>query len=360
MKEVSQYIAQTAAAHNGKLPDDLELQGWLDDILEQYKLGGRPMMILLDRQGAVIQQFPQHLPLQSGVLNLKSNDIMSESRRMINLESSSDKGPLWAAVTPVIYPSGTTVTSVIHPSEATGYVLYLAYKENVLEGVLGFQLPRLTAWLFMVFCSWLIIFTMIRQLLRPIQEVSEAAKQVVAGHYHFKLGKIYKEKEIHDLMTSFKEMAEQLRQMEALRAQLLAGVTHELKTPVTSISGLVQAVNDRVVVGKEAEEFLGYCIMECNRLNKMIHDLLDFNSFAANCLQVTVESCHLKDAVQNIVNRWLLSQEYKYFQVKMEVEEEDGRWTTMTEIVRLEQIIINLLNNARDSMEPGEIGRAHV
>lgn len=350
MQAVSQSIAQSVAAHDGKLPDDLDLYGWLDDLLEHFDLNGRPMMIITDHNDDIIEQFPQKLPLQLEELYAEWTKKTSEATQILSMETDEDNALLWVAVTPVIHTSGTI-----------GYVWYLAYKENVLEGVLGFSLPRFLAWWLMMICSWLVIFAMIKHLIRPIQEVSEAAKKVVAGEYRFKLVKKYKEREIYELMTTFEEMAEQLRQMEALRAQLLAGITHELKTPVTSISGLVQAVNDRVVVGEEADEFLGYCIVECHRLKKMIDDLLDFNSFVANGIQVKLDHCHLKEAVQNIVNRWLFSQEYKNLQVNLEIVDDDedkddgSNWTTMTEIERLEQVISNLLNNARDAMKAGDI-----
>ena len=90
--------------------------------------------------------------------------------------------------------------------------------------------------------GWAIIYLLARQLVKPVQDVAAAAKQIIAGQFDINLSRTIKEKEVYELQESFKEMATRLQQLEFLRTRLLAGVTHELKTPVASISGLAQAV----------------------------------------------------------------------------------------------------------------------
>lgn len=84
------------------------------------------------------------------------------------------------------------------------------------------------------------------------------------------------------MMHAMKAMADRLSRLKATRTQLLAGVTHELKTPVASISGLIQAVKEGVVSGAEADKFLDNSLKQADRLHKIIDDLLAFNSFAGN------------------------------------------------------------------------------
>ena len=134
--------------------------------------------------------------------------------------------------------------------------------------------------------GWVAIYFLSKRLVKPIENVAEAAKQVQRGDYNIELIEEVKEQEVYDLVHSFKEMAIKLEQLEAMRAELLAGVTHELKTPVTSISGLLQAVNDDVVTGDEAKEFLAISLQETTRMQKMVGDLLEFNSFTANAIPV--------------------------------------------------------------------------
>lgn len=342
LAQIIDDIVHAAEAGGGVIPlDSAALQRWLDDRADQYELGDRPMLLILDAEGSAVQRYPAVIPVHADALDEHLPAIMKQDRQLFELESDRDIMLL-------------AVTAPIHvQDERIGYAIYLAPKHSMVEVLVTFGYSRLLTGFLLMILGWLVVYTAIRKLVRPIREVSEAAKQVVAGRYTAGSGKTYKEKEIHELMSSFQEMAEQLRQLDVLRAQLLAGVTHELKTPITSISGLTQAIKDKVVVGEEADEFLEYCILECNRLKKMVNDLLDFNSFAAKSIHVTLELCHLRDAVTGVITRWQLTEEQSNIQIILEAQDEARDWMTMTDLERLEQIIINLLNNARDAMDDG-------
>ncbi|MBR8644395.1 HAMP domain-containing protein [[Brevibacterium] frigoritolerans] len=136
-----------------------------------------------------------------------------------------------------------------------------------------------------------VIYFLSRQISRPIQDVANAAVQVREGNYdiHFKEEEEIKEEEIYELIESFKEMTNRLKVMEKLQAELLAGVTHDLKTPVTSISGLIQAVKDDVVKGEQSKEFLDISLKETQRLQGMIEDLLNYNAISAGAFKIRVQ-----------------------------------------------------------------------
>lgn len=204
--------------------------------------------------------------------------------------------------------------------------------------------------------GWLIIYSLTRQLARPIKNVADAAKQIVTGNYDLALDKNVREQEIYDLIHSFKDMADRLRQLEALRTELLAGVTHELKTPVTSISGLIQALRDEVVTGEEAKDFLEICGRETVRLQKMVEDLLDFNSFLTGDIKVEKESHNLNQLVQEISYQWLIGQEDSA--VSLNTWLPDENLVIETDAMRLQQILYNLFNNAKQAFSAG--GRIDV
>ncbi|MNW36465.1 Sensor histidine kinase YycG [compost metagenome] len=205
--------------------------------------------------------------------------------------------------------------------------------------------------------GWAVIYLLTRRLYRPIGVVVNAAEQIVAGNYDLSLYKGVKEQEIYELMNAFEEMAKRLKQMELMRTQLLAGVTHELKTPVTSISGLIQAVQEDVVSGEEAKEFLDICRHETNRLQHMIEDLLEFNSFAVGDFKVHKETVQLQELVKDILRQWELTQEARCVKVLLGSVEEELE--VFTDPLRLQQILYNLLNNARQASD-ASIGEAEA
>ena len=140
-----------------------------------------------------------------------------------------------------------------------------------------------------------------------MDDVSKAAFEIQHGNYDVSLPSEIKEQEVYELVSSFKEMAQKLEQLELTRTELLAGVTHELKTPVTSISGLLQAVKDGVVKDHEATEFINmaltettnhegilYGYMSCEKFKKVdvllngksIIDITDENGYQCNTLEL--------------------------------------------------------------------------
>ncbi|WP_318617744.1 HAMP domain-containing sensor histidine kinase [Sporosarcina sp. YIM B06819] len=201
--------------------------------------------------------------------------------------------------------------------------------------------------------GWGAIYFLTKRLSRPIKEVAKAAKQVQEGDYRIHLPLNSKEEEVYELVASFKEMVNRLEQLESLRAELLAGVTHELKTPVTSISGLLQAINDGVVSGEEAKKFLKISLKETTKMNTMVEDLLAFNSFAANAVHLTMIKANMNDLVENIVYQWNASQEEEGIKTTISLLKTDLQIEVDT--IRLEQIMMNLLNNAKQAIQEGEI-----
>src|SRR5699024_5012821 len=155
------------------------------------------------------------------------------------------------------------------------------------------------------------------------------------------------EKEVYELIHGFKEMSQRLHQLETLRTELLAGVTHELKTPVTSISGLIQAVNDGVVTGEEAKEFLQISLDEATKMEKMVEDLLAFNAFATNSLPLTLEKESINDMIKTCMEQWNMMKENEHVQVNLSLLKDDVE--VMVDPIRIEQIIVNLCNNAKDA-----------
>lgn len=342
MQKLSGVIAD--AWVKGTLPQGPPLGHWLDTQAGELGLNGRSVMMVLDDQGEPVMRFPPTMPQEADQIAALREQITTGVPHILTLEPHLNNAPYLVAVHPL--------------PDRQAYILLLLPKEVSYGSFLQFRLPRLLLTCLVLLAGWGIVNALTRSLVKPIREVAGAAQQVVAGNYDVKLSKNYREKEIYELVSAFKEMADRLKRLEALRTQLLAGVTHELKTPVTSISGLVQAVKDGVVTGPEAEIFLEMCLKESYRLQNMVEDLLDFNSFAAGTMSVTMEPCDLNKAVREIAMRWQYGQEGHKVRLNVETAGDGPDWMTPTDPIRLEQILVNLFNNARDAMDPN--GVIHV
>ncbi|MDM5332968.1 HAMP domain-containing sensor histidine kinase [Ureibacillus composti] len=201
--------------------------------------------------------------------------------------------------------------------------------------------------------GWAAIYVLSKRLAKPIKYVAGAAKLVSEGNYRIDIPNDSKEKEVYELIHSFKEMTKKLERLESLRTELLAGVTHELKTPVTSISGLLQALKDGVVTGDDAKEFLNISLNETEKMKTMVEDLLAFNQFATNTVPVNNEILNINEVVENALFSWQVAQ-------KEEIEVKLRKLFNPVEVtvdpIRFQQVMTNLLNNAKHALgSNGEI-----
>ncbi|MDR6554981.1 HAMP domain-containing sensor histidine kinase [Paenibacillus qinlingensis] len=193
--------------------------------------------------------------------------------------------------------------------------------------------------------GWFVIYMLTRRLIKPIKEVADAAEQLMQGNYDVTFKSNSKEQEVAQLIATFQEMSSRLKQLESLRTLLLAGVTHELKTPVASISGLLQAIQDKVVEGEESEEFIQLSLKEAQRMHHMVEDLLDFNGFATGALRTTNEQMELNAFVREVVYQWQIAQE-EHQKLEIHIQSVRDSIQIKGDSGRIQQILINLLNNS--------------
>ncbi|MFY4775844.1 HAMP domain-containing sensor histidine kinase [Metabacillus sp. RGM 3146] len=247
-------------------------------------------------------------------------------------------------------PNGTALYAVKAPikdnSVQTGWVVVMQDEAELAKVNQEYRLLIILL-VGLGLLGWLVIYFLSKKIVKPIQEVAHAAASMKDGNYDVKLNSAVKEQEIYDLVTSFQEMTQRLTQLEKLRAELLAGVTHDLKTPVTSISGLIQAVRDGIVTGDERQEFLDITLKEIGRLQNMIADLLDFNSLSAGAFTIHPETCNMNELIHTIIREWRVTQQSE---VQCTVSAPEEIIYRETDPLRLQQILINLLNNAAQAM----------
>ncbi|KZE69295.1 hypothetical protein AWM68_03240 [Fictibacillus phosphorivorans] len=336
-----EYIAADTAdrIESGDRKNDLgRFNRKLDDRAQILQMNKPPELYITDLDGTILnprslQRGPQ--PNEQPIFSLYfMPDEILESKKTVE-KFKIERTSVYAVKKPVMYAE-----------EQAGWVIVMQTSSNLTDVNQEYRLPIFLL-LSLGLLGWLIIYLLLKQILRPIQDVANAASQIKDGNYEIDLNTVAKEKEIHELLISFEQMSTKLKLLEKLRAELLAGVTHDLKTPVTSISGLVQAVKDGIVSGEERDEFLDITMKEIHRLQRMIEDLLDYNALSAGAFTIRNETCNMNELVQDVVYQWEITLNDK---VNCKVAVPDVTIYRETDPLRLQQILINLLNNAYQAL----------
>jgi signal transduction histidine kinase len=323
---LAQEIADRSVNHEGSIEISRNLGNLIEDRKRFFKLTVEMCVIITDSQGQMLFSMP---PLTEDEMKHKLNDSLNDSR------SPEFK----AAVAPIESDTGTLGQVIVLQSKKS--LRHIPQEEIIFFSVLL---------LFLIILSWLTIYLLSRKLAKPIQKVANAAAQISHGRYDIILDKDAKEREIHELMMSFEEMAGKLQQFEQSRAVMLAGVSHELKTPVTSIKGLVHAVREGVVEGDEAVEFLDIALLEAGRLQRMVADLLDYNALTAGIVSVRHDRLDAVPLLSEIVYQWKLTQADEVAEPLLLMPRTPI--FLRGDSLRIQQIIVNLLNNSVQAKAP--------
>ena len=143
------------------------------------------------------------------------------------------------------------------------------------------------------------------------------------------------------------------RRLEHIRRDFVANVSHELKTPITSIKGFVETLLDGAIHNAEdAERFLQIIAKQADRLDTIIEDLLSLSKIedGEDSGDITLELGHLKDVIDNAVHNCQQNATERRIHVCTACEE---HITARMNSQLLEQAVTNLLDNAIKYSEPG-------
>lgn len=320
-----QDIADRVAG-SGKLDIPPRLDDLINNRLQFFKLDRDFCLMILDNDDNLVYSMPKI--------------TQEEMEKKWNPDRLATRDPEYASVTAPVESEGKTVGRVALLQSAKS--LSASSSENI---VVVFLLITFAL------AGWLTIYLLSSRLSRPLKQITIAAGSIRNGEYNIEnLQLVTQEREITELVDSFRDMALRLRQLEEWRMLSLAGVSHELKTPVTSIQGLIHAVKDKVVDEAEAEQFLELALKETGRLDRMVADLLDYNALAAGNVSVRSDRIDICGLLAEIVRQWELIEQHESAECRLETPEEPVY--VIGDALRIRQIVVNLLNNAFQAAHP--------
>ncbi|SDC26753.1 two-component system, OmpR family, sensor histidine kinase ResE [Candidatus Frackibacter sp. WG11] len=145
-------------------------------------------------------------------------------------------------------------------------------------------------------------------------------------------------------------------ELEQLQKEFVANVSHELKTPLTSIQGFVKAIRDKVVTDEELEqEYLNIILDEVKRLTRLVNDLLDLSQIESGQIAMNIAEYNLKDIIEQTVLNLQPQIDKKNLTINIE-SSDDAEFNIFLDRDRIGQVLLNLLNNAISfTPESGEI-----
>jgi len=264
----------------------------------------------------------------------------------------SDLGGLFPSeygvvITPLVYSRGDVFDSIEHVG-----ILLVCYSETVNTHTVNTIKAISLASLLIMIVTLVALYVITERIASPLRQMSDATKKFAAGKFDTRLP-VNGSDEISELARSFNTMAESLADIEYTRSSFLANVSHDLRTPMTAISGFIDGILDGAIPPEKHEYYLKIVAEEVRRLSRLVSQLLDISRLEAGNRKFEKTAFDICEMARII----LLSFENKIEEKKLDVEftVSDERIFVYSDKDAINQVLYNICDNAvKFSRESGK------
>jgi signal transduction histidine kinase len=181
-----------------------------------------------------------------------------------------------------------------------------------------------------------------KKVSRPIISINNAAKKLAARDYqpNFSEGGY---REVSELGVTLNYAARELSKVDDMCRELIANISHDLRTPLTMIKGYAEVMRD--LPDENTPENVQIIVDEANRLTTLVNDVLDISHFQSGRQKFEFVSFNLTKTVSEAVERYSALNERNGYTFDFYNDSERDAWVTSDE-TRILQVLYNLLNNA--------------
>lgn len=213
--------------------------------------------------------------------------------------------------------------------------------------------PFIWAALIALVVSLLMAILLARSIYRPIQRLAGAAENIAKGQYDQKIPATGP-KEVRGLAASFNEMSARVKESHYQLRHYVADVSHQLKSPLTSIQGFAQAMLDGTAGDNETRQKASQIIVdESKRMLRQVNELLELSRMQAGQVKMTQEPVDVKELLQRSQEIFSQRAEEKRITLRSRIE---PLMPVTGDADRLEDVFCNLLDNAiNNTPAQGEI-----
>jgi signal transduction histidine kinase len=195
--------------------------------------------------------------------------------------------------------------------------------------------------LFSLFIGILVSIWMSRSVTRPVSQLAQAAQAIGQRDLEFRVT-TKGSQELDDLAQSFNRMAEDLKQAELIRHNLMADIAHELRTPLSILEGNLRAMLDGV--HEKSEEEIALLYEQTHHLNRLVEDLRELSLAEADQLSLLLREVNLTQLVKDTIAHFdMLAQEHG---IRLSEELDQPLIHPHLDELRMRQVLHNLLSNA--------------
>ncbi len=187
------------------------------------------------------------------------------------------------------------------------------------------------------------IYNTTKRITSPLQQMSDAAKMYAAGDFSYRVN-ISGNDELSHLGNSFNQMADALDKLESSRRSFVANVSHELKTPMTSIAGYIDGIIDGTIKKEKQDYYLKVVSNEVRRLSRLVFTMLNMSKMESGDFEINLSNYDITKQIIPI----LITFEQKIENKNIDIRGLDdlSENVVFADPDMIYQVIYNLIDNA--------------
>ncbi len=316
-------------------PTETYLQWKSNKVFEDYGA----YILIVDRNGSVkdnmitaIQSIPDT------VESLSTTDVTDALQQVLAGKeiqariTNAAKGTVFTVAVPWVQNGSVLGAVFIHTS---AQIIEAEYRGIVFQIVAGFSIAALVS------AACALLYT--RSIVKPLTVITRAAEDMSRGRFSARAA-VTGVDEVRQLAGAFNVMADKLAQVEESRREFVANVSHELRSPVTSIHGFVEGMLDGTIPPEQYGRYLQVVSDETNRLKKLIADLLELSRMEKGVTALSMTTFDVNEAIRRVIIGRMGDIDGRGVHLHLEFEQEPC--PVRADQDRIAQVVYNLLDNA--------------
>lgn len=187
----------------------------------------------------------------------------------------------------------------------------------------------------------ILILVAVRSIVKPIKRISKASQEVAKGNFDIEVP-ICSRDEIGQLTTDFNRMTKELKNIDILRKDFVSNVSHEFKTPITSIRGYASLMCDGVLSAVQIKEYSSIIVNESERLSLLSSNLLRLSELDSKVIREQATDYSLDEQIRQAILLLETQWETKEIDFEIDLEKVEIRGNAYL----LQEVWLNLIQNA--------------
>lgn len=239
----------------------------------------------------------------------------------------------------------SVMTPITNNFSTDGYVLIHQQTESIAENGNSVIVVVYKTFLIIFLASLLILLLFTLIVFIPLKKISRASAEYAKGNLTYDgLKDFTSEDEIGRLGVSLNFMASELYNLEEDQKKFIANVSHDFRSPLTSIKGYIEAMMDGTIPPEQQNKYLGIVLFETERLTKLTENLLNLNAWDTKGNRLEITDFNLYSLIKPIIATFEGKCEKKHITIELALGSRN--YTVSADRDKVQQVIYNLVDNA--------------